>query len=218
MSSIIYVKSVGEIKNTRKELVERFEMQELSEFECIEFLITNSIDLVIVEISGNEIIINLLIKYIKLFYSSKILVIGKYEEKIQLSLYQIGVDYIFDVDISNELLDVKVQNIMTELSEMKMYILDDVVNGVKVDKRTQLVLKNDIVIQLAKVEFDLLKALMEKTNKVISRDELETSIWGNVLEYEECRLIDVYIHKLRKKLGIDCIISVRGVGYMWKSR
>ncbi len=59
----------------------------------------------------------------------------------------------------------------------------------------------------------MLNVLIEKVNVIISRSEIENSIWGNVLVYEECRVIDVYIHKLRKKLDVDCIISVRGVGY-----
>jgi two-component system OmpR family response regulator len=67
-------------------------------------------------------------------------------------------------------------------------------------------------IELTRREFMLLKALMEKPGRVLSRDNLESSLygWGEELASNS---IEVHIHNLRKKLVAGFIKTVRGIGY-----
>lgn len=67
-------------------------------------------------------------------------------------------------------------------------------------------------IELTRREFMLLKALMEKPGRVLSRDNLESSLygWGEELASNS---IEVHIHNLRKKLVSGFIKTVRGIGY-----
>ncbi|MDX8378675.1 MAG: response regulator transcription factor [Gallionella sp.] len=68
------------------------------------------------------------------------------------------------------------------------------------------------LINLSAKEFAILYALMEKPGAVLSRDKLEEKIygWGDEIA---SNAIQVYIHYLRKKFGVDIIQNVRGVGY-----
>jgi two-component system OmpR family response regulator/two-component system response regulator QseB len=68
-------------------------------------------------------------------------------------------------------------------------------------------------VPLSTREFDLLQALMLRANCVLSREQLEQSLysWGNEVE---SNAIEVHIHNLRRKLGGGLIHTVRGVGYM----
>ena len=65
---------------------------------------------------------------------------------------------------------------------------------------------------LAKKEFELLYMLASKPGRVFLRNEILNQVWGNDVIVGD-RTIDVHIRKIRQKLGIDCITTVKGVGY-----
>jgi len=68
-------------------------------------------------------------------------------------------------------------------------------------------------ITLSGREFRLLEALLERPGAVLSRAQLEERLYGWGEEIES-NAVEVYVHKLRKKLGPDIIRTVRGVGYL----
>ena len=65
---------------------------------------------------------------------------------------------------------------------------------------------------LAKKEFELLHLLATRPGRVFLRNEILSQIWGKDVIVGD-RTIDVHIRKIRQKLGIDCITTVKGVGY-----
>ena len=67
-------------------------------------------------------------------------------------------------------------------------------------------------IELTRREFMLLKSLMENPGRVLSRNKLESRLygWGEELASNS---IDVHIHNLRKKLTPGFIKTIRGIGY-----
>ena len=67
-------------------------------------------------------------------------------------------------------------------------------------------------IILAKKEFELLYLLAAKPGRVFLRNEILNQVWGMDVIVGD-RTIDVHIRKIRQKLGIDCIKTVKGVGY-----
>jgi two-component system alkaline phosphatase synthesis response regulator PhoP len=73
--------------------------------------------------------------------------------------------------------------------------------------------KQDVV--LAKKEFELLHLLAQKPGRVFLRNEILNQVWGNDVIVGD-RTIDVHIRKIRQKLGIDCITTVKGVGYKFE--
>ncbi len=77
-----------------------------------------------------------------------------------------------------------------------------------------------VVVELTSMEFDLLAALMEHPQIVLSREQLVETIWGSDF-YGELRLVDNLVFRLREKLtGAGCvdfpIVTVRGVGYAYR--
>jgi len=69
---------------------------------------------------------------------------------------------------------------------------------------------NDVI--LAKKEFELLYLLASRPGRVFLRNEILSQVWGNDVIVGD-RTIDVHIRKIRQKMGIDCITTVKGVGY-----
>jgi two-component system response regulator QseB len=67
-------------------------------------------------------------------------------------------------------------------------------------------------ISLVAREFSLLRALIEEPGKVYSKSELEEKLYGWNEEIES-NTIEVHVHNLRKKLGVEQIVTIRGIGY-----
>jgi two-component system, OmpR family, alkaline phosphatase synthesis response regulator PhoP len=67
-------------------------------------------------------------------------------------------------------------------------------------------------VTLAKKEFELLYLLASRPGRVFLRNEILNQVWGNDVIVGD-RTIDVHIRKIRQKLGLDCITTVKGVGY-----
>ena len=67
-------------------------------------------------------------------------------------------------------------------------------------------------VMLAKKEFELLHLLAAKPGRVFLRNEILEQVWGNEVIVGD-RTIDVHIRKIRQKLGVNCISTIKGVGY-----
>lgn len=67
-------------------------------------------------------------------------------------------------------------------------------------------------VTLAAREYDLLLALMENPGTVLSREQLESRLYGWQEEVAS-NAVEVHVHHLRRKLGAAWIKNVRGVGY-----
>ena len=85
--------------------------------------------------------------------------------------------------------------------------------GLQLDPAARTVQRDGEPVLLSTREFDLLQALMLNAGRVLSREQLEQHLysWGREVE---SNAVEVHIHHLRKKLGADCIQTVRGVGYL----
>ena len=71
-------------------------------------------------------------------------------------------------------------------------------------------------IALTVREYHVLYALLLRKNSIVSRAQIEETLYGWGDEVES-NAIEVYIHNLRKKLGADSIVTVRGLGYRLKN-
>jgi two-component system response regulator QseB len=84
--------------------------------------------------------------------------------------------------------------------------------GVLLDAATHRVTREGREIALSPKEFTLLQLLMERPGTILSRARLEERLYGWGEEVES-NAVEVHIHGLRRKLGADYILNVRGVGY-----
>ena len=80
------------------------------------------------------------------------------------------------------------------------------------DPVRKVVLRDGEVVELSAKEFSVLETLMQRPGAVLSRQQLEESVYGWGEEVGS-NAIEVHLHHLRKKLGSGAIRNVRGVGY-----
>jgi two-component system, OmpR family, alkaline phosphatase synthesis response regulator PhoP len=98
---------------------------------------------------------------------------------------------------------------LTEETSDQMTVADLVI-----DRERFMVINKGQEYILPKKEFELLWLLISKVNKVFTRDEIYSNIWSDVIVGD--RTIDVHIRKIREKLEIDNIKTVKGVGYKFE--
>ena len=88
-------------------------------------------------------------------------------------------------------------------------------DGLVIDPEKFIVQYHGKDISLAKKEFELLYLLASKPGRVFVRNEILNQVWGAEVIVGD-RTIDVHIRKIRQKLGVDCITTVKGVGYKFE--
>lgn len=74
------------------------------------------------------------------------------------------------------------------------------------------VYQNGNEVVLTSKEFALLRLMIENQGKVFTRQMLLDRLWSDDLEVED-RIVDSHIKNIRKKLNVDYIGTIRGVGY-----
>lgn len=89
------------------------------------------------------------------------------------------------------------------------------IDNLTIDPVKFVVMADDQEIILAKKEFELLYLLASKPGRVFLRNEILSQIWGNDVIVGD-RTIDVHVRKVRQKMGMDCITTVKGVGYKFE--
>jgi len=84
----------------------------------------------------------------------------------------------------------------------------------RLDLHRRIALTKGTRIELSTREFHLLEYLMRKDGDVCTREELLASVWGFTFD-PGTNVVDVYVRRLRSKLGDDVIETVRNVGYCY---
>ncbi len=83
----------------------------------------------------------------------------------------------------------------------------------EVDPSAMMIRKGGTQLHATAKEFHLLKLLMERAGRYVTKNDIEYALY-DASSLVESNAIEVNIYNLRKKLGTDVIKSIRGVGYM----
>jgi two-component system, OmpR family, response regulator len=84
---------------------------------------------------------------------------------------------------------------------------------VRLDTRTGRVSVDGTPVKLTSHEYRLLSYLMHHTGRVVSRTELVEHLYDQDFD-RDSNTIEVFVGRIRKKLGVDVIQTVRGLGYL----
>lgn len=135
------------------------------------------------------------------------------DEGTEIKGLESGADDYLTKPISPKVLLSKVNALFRRLNKEDTGIVK--VGDIKIDREKYIVTLKDTDIILARKEFELLALLASKPGKVFLRNEILNQIWGTEVIVGD-RTIDVHIRKIRQKLGLDCITTVKGVGYKFE--
>ena len=86
------------------------------------------------------------------------------------------------------------------------------IKGLTLNSASSKVTVEGMPIKLTAQEYKLLSYMMHHPNKVISRTELTEHIYDQDFD-RDSNTIEVFVTRIRKKIGIDIIKTIRGLGY-----
>ena len=139
------------------------------------------------------------------------------EDFTHIAAYDAGADDFVNKPLKPRLLISKVRSLLrrtnkiNNVSSMKLNF-----KGLIIDKEEYTVKIKGEKLILPRKEFELLFMLSSNTGKVIKREEIMNQIWGEDVIVGD-RTIDVHIRKLRKKIGLNFIKTIKGIGYQFIS-
>lgn len=132
------------------------------------------------------------------------------DEGTEVKGLETGADDFITKPVSPKVLVSKVNALFRRVNKEETGILQ--IGGLKIDREKYIVTYQGNDIILARKEFELLALLAGKPGKVFLRNEILNQVWGTEVIVGD-RTIDVHIRKIRQKLNLDCITTVKGVGY-----
>ncbi len=135
------------------------------------------------------------------------------EDYSQIAGFEAGADDYVAKPIKPKVLVSKIgallrRSLAKEKSEEKVIEINDLT----INKEKFVIVKNGNDIILPNKEFKMVYLLSSSPDKVFSRDEIFQKVWGNNVIVGD-RTIDVHIRKIREKIGLEYIKTVKGVGY-----
>jgi len=148
-----------------------------------------------------------------------ILLTAKSEETDKVVGLSVGADDYLTKPFSPRELLARIKSALRRMHQLESPRRRVLVFGkLRIDSGSRQVWVSDRAVELTPMEFNLLKALAEQRNLVLSRQQLLENVWGNDY-FGDVRVVDVHLGHLRKKLGKgNPIQTVRGVGYRFDAK
>jgi two-component system phosphate regulon response regulator PhoB len=128
---------------------------------------------------------------------------------------EVGADDYVTKPFNNKELLLRVKSL---IKRSKPSLLEDlgIFKDLKIDRITKKVFRENKEIKLGPIEYKLLDFLIKSPQRVYSREQLLSNVWGESINVES-RTVDVHIRRLRKAINIDkkndLIRTVRSSGY-----
>lgn len=145
-------------------------------------------------------------RYIKENINAKVLMLtAKTQVDDELEALEVGAD-----DYIKKPFDLRV---LIKRAKKLLNIDKDVsFNDMRINFNDKKVYKNNEILNLTKIEFDLLNCFLNNKGIILSRDKIISLVWG--MDYDgDYRTVDTHIRRLRIKIGEDIIKTYRGIGY-----
>lgn len=139
------------------------------------------------------------------------------EEDAQVKAFELQADDYITKPFSLRLVLKRVEAILRRTSEKPACSNTLNFQEIVLDPSGRTVYVQSREIRLTHIEFDLLEIFMRYPGQVFTRESLITQVWGYDYTGDD-KAVNIHIMNLRRKLGINCIRTIRGVGYKFESQ
>jgi len=139
------------------------------------------------------------------------------EDYSQIMGLESGADDYITKPIRPKVLKSKVKSLLRRIVESEVQNDDNRIElkDILIDRERYKVIYKEEKVFLPRKEFEILFLLASRCNKVVRREEIYAHLWGNKIIVGD-RTIDVHIRRLRKRMAIENIKTVKGIGYMYE--
>lgn len=154
------------------------------------------------------------LREIKKYSSVPVMILSaRDDDEDELFGFEIGTDEYITKPFNNKILLARIKTLIKNTSNNTDHIIE--LGKIAINDTSHTVTVEGEEIILAPKEYELLIYLIKNHKIALSRDKMLTEVWGYDFPGSD-RTIDTHIKNLRKKLGDECIKTVRGIGYKFE--
>ena len=217
MKKILIVEDEMEIRNILKLylLKEGYDVTEAEDGEvAIKLFYEKPFDLVILDIMLPKKDGWSVLREIKKYSSVPVMILSaRDDDEDELFGFEIGTDEYITKPFNNKILLTRIKTLIKNTSNNTDHIIE--LGKITINDTSHTVTVEGKEVILAPKEYELLIYLIKNHKIALSRDKMLTEVWGYDFPGSD-RTIDTHIKNLRKKLGDECIKTVRGIGYKFE--
>lgn len=134
------------------------------------------------------------------------------EDYSQIAGFEAGADDYVSKPVKPKVLMSRLNALLRRASKKENPNLAITIGNLVIDPERFVVTKDGQELTLPNKEFKILALLAGSPNKVFSREDIFSRVWDNDVIVGD-RTIDVHVRKIREKIGLDNIRTIKGVGY-----
>ncbi|MFA5418277.1 MAG: response regulator transcription factor [Bacteroidales bacterium] len=138
------------------------------------------------------------------------------EDYSQIAGFEAGADDYVSKPIKPKVLMSRINALLRRTSKKEKVSSVIEINDLVIDSERFIVIRDGEKIILPNKEFKILALLAASPNIVFSREDIFARVWGNDVIVGD-RTIDVHMRKIREKIGLDNIRTIKGVGYTFST-
>jgi two-component system alkaline phosphatase synthesis response regulator PhoP len=136
------------------------------------------------------------------------------DEASEIRGLEAGADDYISKPIKPKLLMSRVHSAFRRISKGDPTVL--MFKDLEINREKFMVIFKGDEVKLPRKEFELFALLASKPGRVFLRNEILNTVWGNEVIVGD-RTIDVHVRKIRQKLNVDYIHTIKGVGYKFEA-
>lgn len=142
-------------------------------------------------------------------------------DEVEIEAIDREIDYCLCKDKKLDVLSKYIQSLLMKDIQAEALTNDTLTSSserITVDMKQRIVLKDNIPVPLTTKEYELLVLFLKNKGIALSREEISEELWSKDIEPIDLRVIDGHIKRLRSKLSLFSISSIRGYGYKWSEK
>ena len=135
------------------------------------------------------------------------------EEQAQVKAFELKADDYITKPFSLKLVLMRIEAVLRRVKEYEEKQKDIIqYRNIQLDSVSHTVYAEGTPVALTNIEYCLLELFLKNQGRVFTRDNLLNQVWGYDFVGDE-KTVNIHIMNLRRKLGVDLIETIRGVGY-----
>jgi two-component system alkaline phosphatase synthesis response regulator PhoP len=134
------------------------------------------------------------------------------DDQTKISGLEVGADDFIEKPIKPQLFIAKIKSLSRRKVQHKNKPGRIELKDIRINLEKRKVRVNENIVNLTKIEYNILLMFVQEPDKIFTREEIYSIIWGELILVGD-RTLDVHVRNLRKKIGKENIQTYKGVGY-----
>ncbi|MGY3778574.1 response regulator transcription factor [Isobaculum melis] len=152
----------------------------------------------------------------KINENTKVIILTSSEsEEDEIKGLESNVNAYIQKDTSIKILLKRIEHTLNQTWVGETHSLSSKNDCIRIDTNARRVFKDEQEVLLTFKEYEMLVLFLKNRNIVLPREQIIATVWGEYKDFFDTRIVDTHVKKIRAKLRISRLYTVRGIGYEW---